>query len=106
MLPRDERGRRIDPYDSVLLAGAALVVTGLLLSQSLPALLAAGLLLFSQVLAVWQPLSVLFLMPVGLAFFPLGFSVGSARFSYLEATLLLGVSGSFSPIDSLDDRHA
>ena len=95
MLPRDERGRRIDLYDSVLLAGAALVVTGLLLSQSLPALLAAGLLLFSQVLAVWQPLSVLFLMPVGLAFSPLGFSVGSARFSYLEATLLLGVSGSF-----------
>jgi len=94
MIPAEERCRRDELYDPVILAGTVLVLAGLLLSQGLPVPLAVGLLLLCQVLAVWQPLAVVFLMPVGLAIFPLDFSVGPARFSYLEATLLLGISGS------------
>ncbi len=95
MLSCEERCHRDELYDPVILTGTVLVLAGLLLSQSLPVPLAVGLLLLCQALAVWQPLAVLFLMPVGLAIFPLDFSVGPARFSYLEATLLLGINGSF-----------
>jgi len=94
MLPGEERRHRIDLSDPVILVSIALVVTGLLLSQSLPVPVAAGLLLLCQILAFWQPVAVFYLMPVALAVFPIHFSVGSARFSYLEATLLLGISGS------------